>query len=73
MNEILTAEKVETKKQKITSMVVASEGNEIRFVLRMLKGTLRIGFTGSLLHFSIGKALIYSKRRTRRGEDSPHT
>ena len=64
MNEILTAEKVETKKQKITSMVVASEGNEIRFVLRMLKGTLRIGFTGSLLHLSIGKALIYSKRVT---------
>ena len=62
MESILECETVEMKKSKIVSMVVEAEGNEIRFVLRILKGALRIGFTGSLLHLSIGRALVNAKK-----------
>ncbi|ELP90894.1 DNA ligase, putative [Entamoeba invadens IP1] len=55
--EILDAPNTDIKKQKITSMIVAAVGPEIKFLLRILKGVFRIGFSERSLPNALAIAL----------------
>ncbi|KAL7722215.1 DNA ligase [Entamoeba marina] len=58
---IVTADSTEIKKKQITSLLVAARGVEIKFLLRILKGVFRIGFTERSLPLAIATAIVSIK------------
>ncbi|EDR29037.1 DNA ligase, putative [Entamoeba dispar SAW760] len=69
MKEILEADNSDVKKNKITALLVAAIGNEIRFILRILKGVFRIGFTDRSLPPAIAQAVCSIRKENNRIEE----